>query len=274
MLYVDLETYSELDIRKVSLDRYARHSSTRITLCAFAGDEGPVDAWEDSDPPVVLDMLQKRMRRETCIAWNVGFERNLTTHVWKIPGLKWLDAMVLSLYAGLPAGLKDCNRVPFFAHEAETSKESILINKFCKPQKDGSVRDRTTDPEDWERFKQYCKDDVHDTRLIHQWLGKRFAWPEREHRAWLIDQDVNDRGMPIDRSLTEQAWLEAQRLQTREQERLKTLTGLENPNSPAQLLRWLTERGYPYTSLGKELVKKALSEDPDTEAETDNDVDD
>jgi hypothetical protein len=75
--------------------------------------------------------------------------------------------MVSALYAGLPAGLKDCNRVPYFANEAETSKESLLINKFCKPQKDGTYRNRETDPEDWAKFGEYCKARrTHDARLI------------------------------------------------------------------------------------------------------------
>jgi hypothetical protein len=67
--------------------------------------------------------------------------------------------------------------------------------------------------------------------------------------------------MPIDRALTERAWVEAQRLQLRENEPLEGLTGLDNPNSNAQLLKWLRERNYPYTSLGKELVKKAMKEE-------------
>lgn len=271
MLFLDLETYSDLDLRKVSLDRYASHSSTRILMCAYAGDSGPVELWQAGEPG--LDGLIARMKAETCVAWNVGFERTLTQRVWKLSGPVWFDAMVLALYAGLPAGLKDCNRVPFFANEAETSKETLLINKFCKPPVRGSQgelglvprRDRNTDPEDWAAFCDYCKRDVHDTRLIYQWLAKRFTLPERVRRAWLIDQAINERGMPVDRTLTIRAHVEAQRLQALAVEDLKRLTGLENPNSPAQLLKWVKERGYPYTGLSKELVKKALNEEPDAE---------
>jgi DNA polymerase len=264
-LFPDLETFSELDIKRVSLDRYAKHPSTRILMCAFAFDDGPVELWQEGDSAASLEALKRDMRTHTNVPWNAGFERNLTRRVWKLYPLKWRDAMVDALYAGLPAGLKDCNRVPYFANEAETSKETLLINKFCKPQKDGSVRNRHTDPEDWDAFCAYCKADVNDTRLIFQWLLKRFELPEREYRAWLIDQDINERGLPMDRLLTYRAWEEAQRLQIRENRRLVELTGLDNPNSTAQLLPWLKARGYPYTSLSKELVKKALSEDPDAE---------
>ena len=162
MLFLDLETYSDVDIKTASLDRYASHPSTRILMCAYAGDTGPVEIWEEGQPG--LPELQSRMAAETCIAWNVSFERTLTEKAvgWRLRNVEWWDAMVLSLYAGLPAGLKDCNRVPYFANEAETSKESGLIGKFCKPQKDGSRRGPDTDPEDWARFCQYCKDDVAD----------------------------------------------------------------------------------------------------------------
>ncbi len=270
MLFLDLETYSDLDIKKTSLDRYASHPSTRILMCAYAGDSGPVELWEDADGPDALRALQSRMAAETCIAWNVGFERNLTRRVWKLTGLNWRDAMVDALYAGLPAGLKDCNRVPFFANESETSKETLLINKFCKPSKSGAPHDRETDPEDWTAFCEYCKADVHDTRLIFQWLTKHYTTPDRVMSAWAIDQRINERGMPVDRLLTFRAWEEAQRLQAKAYEDLKALTALENPNSPAQLLRWLRERGYPYTSLGKELVKKALNEEPDGDESNDD----
>jgi DNA polymerase bacteriophage-type len=259
MLYLDLETYSDLDLKLVSLDRYAAHPSTRILMCAYAFDDGPVEIWTEGESG--LDELQNRMRRETCVAWNVGFERTLTRRVWKLTGCNWRDAMVDALYAGLPAGLKDCNRVPFFANQAETTKETLLINKFCKPQKSGVPRDRNSDPEDWAAFCQYCKDDVHDTRLILQWLLQRFEMPERVRRAWLLDQTINERGMPVDRLLTYRAWEEAQRLQAKAFDDLKELTRLDNPNSPAQLLKWLKERGYPYSGIGKELVNKALSED-------------
>jgi DNA polymerase len=228
-------------------------------MCAFAFDEGPVQLWQQGDPG--LAELQSEMKDAVNVPWNCGFERTLIHRVWKLRNLRWRDAMVDALYAGLPAGLKDCNRVPFFASEAQTSKETALINKFCKPQKDGSRKTRETDPEDWELFCQYCKDDVADTRLIFQWIHKHYDIPERVYQSWLIDQEINQRGMPVDRLLTFRAHEEAQRLQAICADDLKSLTGLENPNSPAQLLKWVTERGYPYNGLGKELVLKALKEE-------------
>lgn len=268
MLYLDLETFSPLDIKRVSLDRYANHPDTRILMIAYAGDSGPVEIWEESDGPEALAPIIQRMTSEVCIAHNVSFERNLTRACWQLTKVKWLDNMVAALYAGFPAGLKDIVKLPFFKAEAESTKESLLINKFCKPQKDGSSRNKQTDPEDWAAFCDYCKRDVQGTRVVFQWIQEHIPTPDSIWREWEIDQLINERGMPMDRLLVERAWTEAQRLQLRENDRLKELTGLDNPNSNAQLLAWLRARNYPYTSLGKELVKKALKEEAE---DVDND---
>lgn len=268
--FIDYETASVLDIKHCSTDQYARHRSTRVLMCAFAFDDGPVEVWEAGQPG--LDALKRDLKANTIIPWHAAFEREITRHVLKLDRIKWRDAMIAALYAGFPAGLKGCVKLPFFKDEAESTKETLLINKFCKPQKDGGFRTKETDPKDWELFVDYCARDTQGTRVVWQWLQSKIPTPEKVWREWEIDQAINERGMPIDRLLTYRAWEEAQRLQAREQQRLKELTGLDNPNSSAQLLPWLRQRGYPYTSLGKELVQKALNEEPDgEEVDTDDD---
>jgi DNA polymerase bacteriophage-type len=269
-LFPDYETFSALDIKHVSTDRYAAHGSTRALMCAFAFDAGPVELWQEGESG--LDALKRDLQTHVVVPWNASFEKAISKHVWKLSGITWRDAMVASLYAGFPAGLKDCVKLPFFKNEAESTKEALLINKFCKPQKDGGTKNKETDPEDWDAFCDYCRRDVQGTRVVWQWLQELIPTPEDIWKQWEIDQRINERGMPIDRMLTYRAWEEAQRLQIREAGRLKELTGLDNPNSTAQLLPWLRERGYPYTSLGKELVQKALDEEPDGEGvDTDDD---
>ena len=267
-IFPDYETFSKLDIKHVSTDRYAAHPSTRALMCAFAFDDGPVEIWQEGDTGLVG--LKRDLQSHIIVPWHAAFEREITRHVWKLDGLDWRDAMIAALYAGFPAGLKECVKLPFFKGDAESTKETLLINKFCRPQKDGGIRDRTTDPEDWALFCDYCKRDVQGTRVVWQWLQERFPVPEHVWLEWQIDQAINERGMPVDRLLTYRAWEEAQRLQIVANDRLQLLTGLDNPNSSAQLLPWLTERGYPYTSLGKELVKKALNEEPDKDAINDD----
>jgi DNA polymerase len=265
MLFLDLETYCDLDLRVVALDRYSSHPSADILMCAYAVDDGPMKIWQKGEDRTELDRL---ITTSTCIAWNVSFERAMLARVWGIRAKAWQDAMVMARYASLPAGLKDCNKVPFFASESVTTKETQLINKFCKPSKTRVIHNAETDPEDWALFCDYCKRDVMDTRLIYKWLLAHFDMPERVYKMWLLDQEINKRGMPVDLPFFYNAGVEAGRLNLLAMDQLKEVTGLENPNSPAQLLKWVSERGYPYNSLGKELVTKAVAEMPDGEAKT------
>lgn len=273
MLYLDLETFSELDLKAVALDRYSSHPSTRILMCAYCVDDGAMQFWQEGEDP---EPLKKLIRENHCIAWNVSFERALLARVWGTRAKAWTDAMVLARYASLPAGLKECNKVPFFSSDAVTTKETLLINKFCKPGKAPKsidwdvtlpfIRNRETDPEDWAAFCDYCRRDVFDTRLIYKWLLAHFDMPGRVYKTWLLDQEINKRGMPVDLPFFYNAKVEADRLTALAHAQLKEVTGLENPNSPAQLLKWVVERGYPFNSLGKELVKKGVDMLPDGEA--------
>jgi DNA polymerase len=268
MLFADLETFSHVDIKVAALDRYASDPSTRILMCAYADIEGPIDIWQEGEPlPARLKSAFYGGTGEDVVAWNKGFEETVLEKCNGVTGIKWRDAMVAARYAGLPAGLKSANKVPFFSGQAVTSKESRLIALFCKPNKDGTVNNRTTHPAEWEEFCQYCKDDVQDTRLIWKWCLKNFPAPVDAiwRRAWHVDQAINRRGLPIDVDMCEWADKEATRLQAEAHERLKELTGLENPNSVKQLLEWVSEPsrgGYPYNGLGKELVKRFV-DDPE-----------
>ena len=118
---------------------------------------------------------------------------------------------------------------------------------------------RETDPEDWELFKDYCKQDVVAEREIYKRLIPFNLSPE-EWSDWHMDVKINQRGLPVDIELAEAALELEVEEKARLMEQLKTLTGLDNPNSVAQFLPWCQERGYPYDSLNKEFVNKFLKE--------------
>lgn len=262
MLFLDLETFSELDLRKVALDRYSSHPSTRILMCAYALDDGPVQIWQEGEDKAELVRL---ITSHTCIPWNCSFERAVLARVWGVRAPKWIDAMIGARYAGFPSQLKECGKVPYFTGISVGHKETLLINKFCKPSKSGTVKDRTTDPEEWAAFCEYCKDDVRDTRMVYKWVKAHFDIPHSVYERWVLDQEINKRGMPIDLPYVFNANQEAERLVAIANEQLQKLTGLDNPNSPVQLLKWAQARGYVYPGLGKELVKKAVDELSDGE---------
>ena len=114
-------------------------------------------------------------------------------------------------------------------------------------------------PEDWERFKSYCKQDVRTERDIRHKL-EALPLKHSEWEFYHMDQRINDRGVLIDRTLVEQAITCDLMLSEEMTKKAYELTGLENPNSVSQLKGWLEERGIAIDSLGKKDVAAMIKE--------------
>lgn len=257
-LHLDLEVFSNVDIKSAPLDVYAADPSTKILMAAWAVDEEPVTVW-DADTGKAPARLSAALRDPSVevVAWNINYERTVLRHKGlDIPLERWLDVMVLARYAGLPGRLKECAAVPMLGVPAEekTKSETLLINKFCKPH-DGQRRDGSgKNAEDWARFVEYCRKDVQTMRHILNWVEPRFTFPASEREIWLLDQKINERGLPDDVEMAKHGASEAQRLIAGAHEDLRRVTGLENPNSVQQLLPWLKEQGYQHDTLGKDVL--------------------
>jgi DNA polymerase len=275
LLHIDFEVYSEVSIKEAPLDVYAFHPSTKIILAAYAFDDGPVKVWQESDGPLVELREGLKNEKNTIVAWNVNYERTvLRGRGLCIPIERWLDPMVHARYAGLPGRLKDVAKIPLVGVPAEekTKSETLLINKFCMPQKnglrlapelqgrEGTFVGTSHDQHDWLKFIEYCKKDVQTMRHVLNWLTPRFPFPDSERELWILDQKINERGLPVDVEMARHAEKQVQRLAAESGVQLKALTGLENPNSVQQLLPWLKDNGYPYDSLGKEFLAQALND--------------
>lgn len=263
LCHIDLEFYSPLSIKDYPLDVYAAAEGSKILLAAYAFDDGPVNVWEYHQGPCreLRDALTDPS--VTVTAWNVNYERTvLAAKGLAIPIERWLDVMVLARYAGLPGRLKECAKVPMVGVPAEekTKNETLLITKFCMPDKKGRTTDELVKeyPEDWRLFVEYCRKDVLTMRFIYRWLKDRFPLPERERALWILDQRINERGLPVDVDLARRGADETRRLIAAARSELAALTGLDNPNSVAQILPWVHERGYEHDSLGKEFLKQSL----------------
>lgn len=262
-LNFDFEVFSEVSIKEAPLDVYASHPSTKIILAAYAFDDGPIKVWQESDGP--CDELREGLKdgTNTLVAWNVNYER---TVLWgrglHIPISRWEDPMVHARYAGLPGRLKDCAKIPLLGVPAEekTKSETLLINRFCMPNKEGRRVMPSEYPNDWAKFVEYCRRDVATMRHIHNWLEPRFPFPESERELWILDQKINERGLPVDVEMAKHATKETARILSESAALLKDRTGLENPNSVQQLLPWLKAEGYQYDSLGKEFLAQALND--------------
>lgn len=280
---VDIETYSEVDIKSCGLYRYATDPSFEILLIAWATDDGSgfgetqcCDlASGDPFPAELLEAFQSG--RVRLIAHNASFERvcfsvHLQRHFpgqYLQPGAflspeNWLCTMVMAGSLTLPLALKDVGEVLKTAQQKDKEGERLikLFSMPCKPTKSNGYRTRNLPqhyPADWAKFKGYCIQDVNTEIDIYKRL-KRFPMPDREWHHYRVNERVNDRGVKIDTELVQQAIACDLMLSDAMTKKAYELTGLENPNSVSQLKSWLDERGIPMDSLGKKDVAQMIGE--------------
>ena len=269
-MQTDFETYSKVDIATCGSYRYIDDDSFEPLLLAVAfDDEEPfmVDLACGEDVPecVWAAVFDPEIIKT---AWNAQFERTI---FGKMAGEtlspdSWKCTMVWSASLSLPLALKTAAQVLKTGEQKDSAGEA-LIRYFsipCKPTKANGGRTRNLpehNPESWQKFKEYCLQDVRTERDIRKRL-ECFPLMDHEWDYYHLDQRVNDRGVKIDLPLVEQAItcdLMQSEIMTK---KAYELTGLENPNSVSQLKSWLEERGIPIESLGKKDVA-ALIEDLD-----------
>ena len=269
-LGIDIETYSSYDLKTCGVYRYVEAPDWAILLFAYAVDGGPVQCVDlasgESLPEDVLAALTDPTVVKT--AYNATFERvNLGRYLGqRLDPAQWRCTMVRAARLGLPLPLGQCGEV--LRLEAGKMKEgAALIRYFSLPGKNG--RHYPADaPERWATFKAY---NIRDVEVEQAILAKvrRLEVPAFDDQLYIADQEINDRGVLIDRQLV----ANAERFDTEYKALLahqaKTLTGLDNPNSPAQLKRYLLETtGSEVETLNKKVLadlKDQLAEYPDAQ---------
>ena len=280
---IDIETYSEVDIGKCGLYRYATDPSFEILLVAWATDEG--EGFGEtrcadlaSGEPLPKELLEDfQSGNVRLIAHNASFERVcFSVHLQRhLPGqyLKpgeflspdsWICTMVMAASLTLPMALKDVGTVLKTCQQKDKEGERLikLFSMPCKPTKSNGMRTRNLPehyPADWEKFKYYCIQDVNTEVDIYKRL-KKFPMPEQEWKHYRVNERINDRGVKIDTELVQQAIACDLMLSDAMSKKAYELTGLENPNSVSQLKAWLDERGIPMDTLGKKDVAQMIAE--------------
>lgn len=268
ILSIDIETYSDVDLTKCGVYAYSDSPNFEILLFAYAFDEEPTQivdlACGENLPQRVLAALEDPA--VTKAAFNAQFERTCISRYlgWKLSPEGWQCTAVQSAMLALPLSLDNVGEV--LNIQRKKLKEGTDLVRFfsmpCKPTKanGGRTRNRPEDaPEKWERFKTYCIRDVDAEREIRQKLWK-FPIPESEMELYRMDQEINDRGILVDRQLVENAVLCDNQYRQMVTARAYELTGLSNPNSPAQIKGWLAEHGVEAEKLDKKTVKGLISE--------------
>ena len=284
-LLIDLETYSSADITKTGAFKYAEAPDFEILLLACAWDDGPVQVIDMTDREPVTDERTAAKAAALAsvvagitdpdtvkVAHNSAFERAcLTRYLGRdLPPEEWEDTMIPAAMNGLPLSL-DAAGAALELRDQKIREGTALISYFCKPCKStiangGRTRNRPEHaPDKWERFKAYCKRDVEVEQAIYRRL-RSFPVTDFERKVWALDARINERGVRIDTGLVAAAIAQNEAFTTRRMAEMRRLTGLENPNSVAQLKDWLETAGMSADSLNKTAVLelKDKATDPTT----------
>lgn len=269
VLQIDIETFSSIDLKECGVHRYVEAPDFEILLFAFAFDNDPVEVVDLTDfqdiPKDVLDAMRGDVVKT---AWNAGFERTAIAKQFGIACLPqhWRCSMAHSYTLGLPGSLDNAAKALGLDAQKD-AKGKALIKYFsvpCKPTKVNGQRTRNYphhDPERWQQYVEYNRQDVVVEREVRTRLEK-FPMPDREWRLWALDQKINDFGISVDRNLIQQAIVCSDLYTERLLIEAKELTGVSNPNSPAQLKTWLADQGMQVESLNKDGMADLLESAP------------
>ena len=286
---LDLETRSSVDITKSGVYKYAESPDFEILLFGVSVNSGPVAVYDLASGDNVPEKIIKALSDDSVTKWayNASFER-VCLSVWlrrnypqyfssysieEDPVQQYLDpaswkcTLVWAAYNGLPLSLDKVGAVLGF-EEQKLKEGKELIRYFCMPSKTEGRKWNLPEhaPEKWELFKKYNQRDVEVEMQIQERL-KNYPVPDFVWDEYHLDQEINDRGIMIDRQLVEQAISIDEQSRNDLTARMQKLTGLDNPNSVMQLKDYLSDNGLETESLGKKDVTALLKTVPENIAE-------
>ena len=286
---IDLETYSDVDIKKGGVYRYSESEHFEILLFAVSINNGPVTVYDLASGDTLPDDILDALTNDNIIKWafNASFERIClsnwlrtnyperfvsysipedTVHNYLNPE-SWRCSMVWSAYMGLPLSLEGVGAV-LGLRDQKMKEGKDLIRYFCvpcKPTKTNSGRTRNLPehaPDKWSTFKAYNVRDVEVELAIKERLAK-FPVPDFVWDEYHIDQEINDRGIGIDMDVVTNAIAFDDRSKGEISDQMKEMTDLDNPNSVAQMKAWLLDQGLETDTLGKRAVAEMIKTAPD-----------
>ena len=266
-LSIDIETRSSVDIGKAGLYKYAQSPDFQILLFAYQLDEEPVKivdlACGESIPLVILSAIEDPGVLKH--AYNAAFEWYCLNQAgYQTPLEQWRCTMAHGLYCGYTAGLDATGKAIGLPQDKQKmAVGKALIRYFCVPCKPTKTNGGRTwnqpghDPEKWNLFKEYCRQDVVTEREILKRLSL-FPMPEEEQSQWQMDVRMNAFGVRVDTGLIEGALYIDQISTDRLTREAMEITGVDNPNSTVQLMRWLEDNGTQADNLRKSTVSELL----------------
>lgn len=292
-LSIDVETFSNVDLKKCGVYKYAESPDFEILLFGVSVDGGEATVYDLASGDTVPEEIIQALADDSVIKWayNASFER-VCLSVWLrrnypqhfssysieedtvrnyLDPSSWRCSLVWGAYMGLPLSLEGIGKVLKLENQ-KMAEGKALIRYFCvpcKPTKANGGRTRNLpehDPVKWSTFIAYNKRDVETEMAIQQKLSK-FPVPDFLWEEYHLDQEINDRGIQLDMALVEQAIAIDERSREELSAKMRQLTALENPNSVQQMKEWLTKHGLEVDSLDKKAVKELLKTAPPELAE-------
>ena len=290
---IDLETYSDVNLQKCGVYRYAESSNFEILLFGYAVDGGEVQVVDIARGEKIPQGIIEALTDDAVTKWsfNSSFERiclsvwlqknypayfysysiNEDTVVDYLDPSAWKCSMIWAAYMGLPLSLAGAGTV-LGLEEQKLKEGKDLIRYFCVPCKPTKVNGGRTrnlpehDMEKWNTFVFYNKRDVEVEMSIQDRL-KKFPVPDFVWDEYHLDQEINDRGIALDIDVVENAIAFDAKSKAELSEKMQELTDLDNPNSVVQMKQWLSDNGLEMDSLGKKDVAQAVKTAPKELAE-------
>ena len=268
ILGIDIETYSSAPLPKCGVYRYTDAPDFEVLLFSYAYDDEPVVTVDLACGETLPSDVIAALNDPTIIkvAYNAQFERVCLSRYlgrWLDPH-QWRCTAVMAAYLTLPSRLADV-AVALKLSQQKMEEGKDLIRYFsvpCKPTKTngGRTRNMPADaPEKWALYKKYNAQDVVTERAVRKALE---AWPLPEHewKLYALDQQINDRGVRVDKKLVKNAIAVDEVFTEAAYQQAKELTGLENPGSVNQLKAWLADQDMPMESLAKKIVQEKAAQ--------------
>ena len=258
-LGIDIETYSSYDLAKCGVYRYVEAPDFAVLLFAYSIDNGPVTCVDFAQGEELPDEIYNALIDPDVIktAWNAAFERIcLSKHFGlgkPMDPAQWKCTMVRAARMGLPLSLGQCGEV-LRLDNGKMEEGRSLIRFFSVPGRNGVRHMPEAAPDRWATFKAYC---VRDVEVEQALLAKvrRLEAPAFDEELYVADQEINDRGVLIDRALVDNAASFDRDYKAELLKEAQELTGMENPNSAAQLKEYLRRTtGMFYASIGKKNI--------------------
>lgn len=271
---VDIETYSSVDLTDAGVYAYTEAPDFDILLISYIFDDWGEDDVKtidcfDADPDMMAEFCEALLDPQIVkTAFNANFERTCLAK-WlnkPMPPEEWRCTMVKALTLGLPGNLAGAGvALGLPAEKLKDPQGKALIQFFskpCKPTRTNGQRTRNLpahDPAKWQLYKNYNRQDVVTEQEILRKLSI-YKTPEDEQALWSLDQHMNDNGVRLDIPMVEKIVEYDTRRRQELQEEAQELTGLKNPNSLAQLKRWLSEQGVEMANVTKDTIAEALQD--------------